>query len=427
MKNILGIAGLLCLQTVTAQFKITLQVPSSFGAKELFLYTLNGSKDNLSSKDQRKGDRWQIKVDEPYIGMMKVYFPETNTSVNFIAENKDVNMRIDEVSGKVIDVQYLDESNHVMSTILDMQQKRELILPALYQMKEYYKEGKDFGVSLDKEIERLSQGQGDFSNYPFINFYQTNYTKFFEKKATTAPVTHEAIIKFLVNSGDMLETSSLMRPVLVSYVNIGPSTNVINDVDKLIAAVNTETPRGQIVLSELIEIFDAYNMKELKDKYLTQAQDLRCTINDRLSKTIASNNNTEIGSLFPNNVFQNVINTKAKSIYEVKAKTKVILFWSSTCSHCEAELPKLMEKYNSMKNQNIEIIALSLDADKVAYEAKVKDFPWINDSELKGWYSSYADTYNVHATPTYFVLDSANKIIAKPDHASDLISYLKLN
>ena len=52
--------------------------------------------------------------------------------------------------------------------------------------------------------------------------------------------------------------------------------------------------------------------------------------------------------------------------------------------------------------------------------------PWINDSELKGWNSSYSEIYNINATPSYFILDSANKIIAKPNHAADVISYLNL-
>ena len=80
-----------------------------------------------------------------------------------------------------------------------------------------------------------------------------------------------------------------------------------------------------------------------------------------------------------------------------------------------------------MKTQKIEVIAFSLDNEKSAYDNKVKNLPWINDTELKGWYSCYFDTYNVRATPAYFVLDSNNTIIAKPDHAADVISYLKLN
>lgn len=427
MKKYLGLLSLVLVQLVSAQFKINIEAPENFVAKEVYLYTLNGSKDILSTKESKKGNAWQISVKKPYMGMMKVYFPENNISLNFISENKDVKIKFDTDKGKITNVQYLDESNALMNSMQDIQQKQEYILPALYQIKDYYKGTSPFGTALDNEITRLSNTQSKMDKFPFINFYQTNYARFLEKKATKTPVTHQEIIDFLTKSNEYLESSSLLRPVFVSYLNIGPSTNLTADVDKLIAAVDTETPRGQTVLSELIEIFGLYDMTELKDKYLTLAKNLKCTINDRLASTIETNKNTELGSVFPNNIFINPTNTSAKSIYEVKADKKIIVFWASTCSHCEAELPKLIEKYAGIKSQKAEIIALSLDSEKEAYSTKVKSLPWINDSELKGWYSSYGDTYNVHATPTYFILDSNNKIIAKPDHAADVISFLKLN
>lgn len=427
MKKYLGLLSLIVLQLVNAQFKINIEAPENFVAKEVYLYTLNGSKDILNTKEYKKGNSWQINVKKPYMGMMKVYFPENNVSLNFISENKDIKIKFDTEKGKINKVDYLDESNALMNSLQDIQQKQEYILPALFQIKDYYKGNSAFGTAIDNEIARLSNTQDKMDKFPFINFYQTNYSRFLEKKATKTPVTHQEIIDFLNKSNELLESSSLLRPVLVSYLNIGPSTNLTADIDKLITTVDTETPRGQTVLSELIEIFSLYDMNELKDKYLTQAKNLKCTINDRLASTIETNKNTEIGSVFPNNVFINATNTTAKSIYDVKADKKIIVFWASTCSHCEAELPKLIEKYNAMKSQKTEIIALSLDSEKEAYSTKVKSLPWINDTELKGWYSSYGDTYNVHATPTYFILDNSNKIIAKPDHAADVISFLKLN
>lgn len=428
MKKIVAISALLLLaNSLYAQFKINIDVPAGFNPKEVYLYSLNGSKDILITKEMRKGNGWQIAVTKPYSGMMKLYFPEGNMSVNFISENKDVKMKFDTANGKISNIEYLDESNFLMNNIQDVQQKKEYILPALVQIKDYYKADTQFRKALDTEISRLSVDAQDISKFPFINYYNNNYAKFVEKNHAKKPVTHDEIIDFLVKSNEMLETSSLMRPVLLAYLNVGPSTNVSADVDKLLKAVNTETPRGQTVLSELIEIFDVYEMKDLKNKYLTEATNLKCTINDRLAGTIAINKNTEIGAKFPDYVFNKPTKTSAKSLAAVKADKKVIVFWASTCSHCEAELPKLIEKYNAMKAQKIEVIAFSLDSDKAAYDNKVNNLPWINDSELKGWYSSYADTYNVRATPTYFVLDANNTIIAKPDHAADVISYLKLN
>lgn len=427
MKKILGIMSLLALNSLSAQFKIDIEAPATFTPKEVYLYTLNGSKDVLNTKEIRKGNTWQFKVEKPYTGMLKLNFPEGNISLNFISENKDVKLKFDSDKGKITNVQYLDESNFVMNNLQDVQQKKEYILPALVQIKDYYDNSTSFRKALNDEIARLSLSVADLSKYPFVQYYNSNYSKFLDKTTAKKDITHDEIIHYLSNSNDMLETSSLMRPVLMAYLNVGPSTNVANAVDKLLKAVNLETPRGQTILSELIEIFDTYGMADLKEKYLTEAKNLKCTINDRLSNTIATNKNTELGATFPNYIFQNPTNTTAKSIADVKASKKIIVFWSSTCSHCEAELPKLIEKYDAIKAQNAEIIAFSLDSEKANYDAKVKSLPWINDSELKGWYSSFAETYNVRATPTYFVLDSNNKIIAKPDHAADVISYLKLN
>ena len=427
MKKITFMLSVLVVNTYMAQFKITVDAPQTFTPKEVYVYTLSGSKDVLNSKEIKKGNSWQVKIDKPYTGMMKLYFPETNTSINFISENKDVKMKFETENDKVVNIDYLDEANYIMNQMQDIQQKKEYILPALYQIKEYYKTKSDFSTALSNEVLRLSNATPNMSNFPFVSFYNANYTRFLEKSATKKPITHDEIIDFLNKSNEMLEGSSLMRPVLVAYLNAGSSANVSSDVDKLLKVVNVETPRGQTVLSELIEIFDTYGMQDLKDKYLTEAKNLKCTINDRLTKTIATNMNTEIGATFPNYVFNRVTNTKAKSIYDIKADKKVIIFWASTCSHCETDLPKIIEKYKAIKGLNAEVIGFSLDSDLAAYESKVKMLPWINDSELKGWNSSFSETYNIHATPSYFVLDSNNKIIAKPDHAADVISYLKLN
>lgn len=427
MKKIIVSLCLFVTVNAYSQFKVTVEAPASFKPKEAYLYSLNGSKDILETKENRKGNQWEFKVKKSYNGMMKLFFAEQNTAINFISENKDVKIRFDFTNGKIGDIEYLDQSNSLMNNLQDIQQKKEYILPALFQIKSYYQTKSDFGKALEAEINRLENSSPSLEGHPFVAFYNTNYAKYVEKNVAKQPVTHIQIIDFLTKSNEMLESSSLLRPVLVAYLNIGPTANLSADVDTLLKEVNTETPRGQTVLSELIEIFDAYDMKALKEKYLTEAKNLKCTINDRLAGTISTNKNTEIGATFPAQPFNMAQNTTAKTLADVKADKKVIIFWSSTCSHCEAELPKLLEKYADMKSKKIEIIGLSLDSDREAYTKRVKDLPWINDSELRGWNSTYVDKFNVHATPTYYILDSTNKIIAKPDHATDVFTFLKLN
>ncbi|NIF07551.1 TlpA family protein disulfide reductase [Chryseobacterium sp. Tr-659] len=429
MKKIYTLSAVLAAFAAQAQFTVTVQTPADFKDQDAILYTLNGSKDIIVTKEQSKNNTWTFKYPNNYMGMMKVYFPNSNNTVSFISENKNVNFKLDIQNNKIKDVAYLDEANDLMSKQQEGSQKKELILPALAQIKEYYKDNTEFGKALKAEIGRLSGTSSsiDAAQHPFIVYYNTNYSKFLSNSPDSSKkVNQEEIINFLDKSGDMLESSSLLRPVLVAYLNSAGNTNVAGSVDKLLDRLKVETPRGQTVLSELIDIFDVYQMDEFKSKYLSLAKNLKCTINDRLASTLKSNANIEMGAAFPNYKFQSATNTTAKSLYDVKADKKIVVFWSSTCSHCESELPKLLEKYNDLKAKNIQIVGLSLDVDKNSYTKKIAAFPWVNDSELRGWNSSYTDTYNIHATPTYFILDANNKIISKPDHVGDVLEYFKL-
>ena len=95
-----------------------------------------------------------------------------------------------------------------------------------------------------------------------------------------------------------------------------------------------------MVLSELIDFFDIYGMEELKNKYLTEAKALKCTISDRLSATIKSNENVMLGKVMPDYKFTNPLNTTAKSIHDVKAKKSLF---------CSGLLHVLTVKLNYLK------------------------------------------------------------------------------
>ena len=410
-----------------AQFSVNVVGPKDFSAKEAYLYTLNGSKDILLLKSIRKGDSWEFRVPNSYLGMLKIYFPEANTSANFITENTNVEFVFSVKNKKIQQIDYKDDLNKVFYNLQDIQKKKEQILPALYQIQSFYKDNSPFGIALHNEIELLNSDLKDsIAKYNFINYYQSTYNKFLLEEAVKTTPTNDEIINFLNTSNQFLETSSLLKPILMVFLTNTNKANLGEEVDKLLQKVDVETPRGQTILSELIEIFNVYNIKDLKEKYLNEAKGLKCTINDRLSSTIKSNLNTTIGSILPNNKFLNATNTKVKSWHDVKADKKIIIIWSSTCPHCEKEISEMFTNYNKIKSKNIEVIGFSLDTDATAYNEKVKLLPWINDTELKGWYSSYVELYNVQATPTFYIVDANNKIIANPDNFSEILEFLGL-
>lgn len=426
MKKLLLASSFILSTYSFAQFNVKVDIPTYLADSEVYLYGFNGSKEILYSKAKISNNVALFKVDKQYVGMMRAFFKKSNSSVNMVSENKDVNLKIElDSKNKISNVVFQDPVNQLFSNEVEFQKKQELILPALIQIKDYYRPSESFYKSLETEINALSnKDQAAYENHPFLEYFNKNQK--YSNQEKIAELKAEDFINFYLKSGEYLETSSILKPSLINFLNVSKA-NVEGNVDKLLEAVNLETPRGQTILSELIEIFNTYGMDKLKDKYLTEANNLKCTINDRLASTIKANKNTEIGAKMPNINFVNAIHTKAKSLYDIKASKKIVVFWSSTCSHCEAELPKLLEKYDNLKSQNIEIVGFSLDNSLEDFKAKANLYPWINDSEGKGWYSSYGDIYNIVATPTYFILGSDNKIISKPNHVADVLDYLKVN
>ena len=73
---------------ISAQFTIKVESPKDFSFNEAYLYTVNGSKDILIDKAEKKNNTWLFQVKNSYLGLLKVYFPQANTSLNFISENK---------------------------------------------------------------------------------------------------------------------------------------------------------------------------------------------------------------------------------------------------------------------------------------------------------------------------------------------------
>lgn len=410
-----------------SQFTVAVDLPAYYSDSDIYLYGFNGSKEILYSKAKTSNNKAIFKVDKKYVGMMRAFFQKNNSSVNMVSENKNIEftLKLDD-KNKITDVVFNDQTNQIFSKEVDLEKKKDLILPALIQIKDYYNPSDGFYKSLEGEIALLSQKGNtlDNANHPFLSYYQQNQR--FSNQENASQLKQEDYLNFFSKSSEYLETSLLLKPALINYLNASKS-NVEGAVDKLLETVNIETPRGQTILSELIDIFNTYNMDKLKDKYLTEANNLKCTINDRLASTLKSNNSTSIGQKMPNAIFVNPIHTKAKSLYDIKSSKKIVVFWSSTCSHCEAELPKILEKYEKLKTQNIEVVGFSLDSNLDEFRSKANNYPWISDSEGKGWYSSYGETYNINATPTYFILDADNKIISKPNHVADVLEYLKVN
>jgi len=104
-----------------------------------------------------------------------------------------------------------------------------------------------------------------------------------------------------------------------------------------------------------------------------------------------------------------------QSLYSVKARYTLLLFWASTCSHCRDEMPSFIKFYKDFhKEYDLEIFAVSTDTSIVRWKSYVHrhQLPWTNVFGRKGL-QSYFHLYNIQSTPSIFLLDDKKTILAK--------------
>lgn len=70
------------------------------------------------------------------------------------------------------------------------------------------------------------------------------------------------------------------------------------------------------------------------------------------------------------------------------------------------------------------MVYISIDTDKSAFENYYKDAPFITYCDTKGWNTQAAKDYYVMATPSYYMLDNKQKIVAKTQSVEQLDSFL---
>ncbi|RKR14530.1 thiol-disulfide isomerase/thioredoxin [Maribacter vaceletii] len=138
---------------------------------------------------------------------------------------------------------------------------------------------------------------------------------------------------------------------------------------------------------------------------------------------IELHNRLRIGAIAPEISWKEENNVKTLNTLE-GSKNYVLVFWSSTCSHCLKELPALHKELKN--NPDITVVAIGMEEDTSSWDIEKAKLPNFKHAIALGkWESNYAKLYAVNQTPTYFILDSNKRFIAKPEDDKQVVEYLK--
>jgi thiol-disulfide isomerase/thioredoxin len=103
------------------------------------------------------------------------------------------------------------------------------------------------------------------------------------------------------------------------------------------------------------------------------------------------------------------------SDYAGKGKIVLVDFWASWCGPCRVEMPTLIETYKKYRNNNFEIVGVSLDKNGEAWKNGIEQLgiTWPQMSDLKYWDCEGSRLYGVRSIPHTVLIDKEGTIIAR--------------
>ncbi len=149
-----------------------------------------------------------------------------------------------------------------------------------------------------------------------------------------------------------------------------------------------------------------------------------------IKSTAESIQKLSIGNV-PPNIQMTTLDGASFDLMKTAASKKftLVMFWSSWCEHCKGEAPEVKACYDTFKAKGFEIVGVSVDNNRNAWETAVKErgFSFPNVCGMKQWESKVAKDYRVTKTPVFYLLDPSGKIVLKPKGIREVQAYLNQN
>lgn len=239
---------------------------------------------------------------------------------------------------------------------------------------------------------------------------------------------------------DITDNGLLRTPVLnqklMEYfddVIIQTPDSVIKEVDQYLSKIKDDKEMYRYALVTLTSKYETspiMGMDEVfvhivEKYYLSGTADwVDNEMLKKLSERIATIKPNFIGNPAPPLTLNDTLFSTV-ALYDIQADFIILYFYDPDCGHCKKKTPVLYEAYSTLRNENVEVLAIDITTNTDRWKEYIKEneFDWINlsDSFNKSNFRYY---YDIRSTPTIYILDKDKTIIAKKLDASQVESFI---
>lgn len=322
-------------------------------------------------------------------------------------------------------------------------------LDVLHGFLRYYPTSDTFYFTVANHTERLAtqyQNYLDSITTHFPNLMVTHIIQF-DQLPDIRPGDLDATTRNLYRANyfsgvDLNDTLILNTPILpvkvIDYLSLYVIQGATKDqqealfsqaVDSLMKFTENSPKVREMVVNYLINGFQTYGFENvlthLVENYVIGQSCVSDQEEAKLKVRIDGFKKLAVGTMAPDFEINDSKGNPVK-LSALRGKTVVLIFWSSTCPHCEAIMQELNNLYAQYGSKDV-FVGISIDDDEKLWRKALDDnkLLYINAAELQGWNGKIIQDYFVYATPTFIVIDPSGKITAKPTGVGELRAALE--
>ncbi|WP_046757747.1 thioredoxin-like domain-containing protein [Kordia jejudonensis] len=313
------------------------------------------------------------------------------------------------------------------------------------QINEFYQSGETNREAFLKIFQTLQDTQDIFEKeakgtiaYNFIKASRSYIPMKYEAPAEMVENIRKHYFDHVDFSNPQLQNSDFIADKISNYVFtalplkeysgaelIAAYQKNIEVISKKIAAVAPEYQKTlfNVLWEQMVVLENESIAIHIADTYLIP---LVTQLNDEeLVKKLETHKRLAIGVVAPEITW--VKDNKTHKLSEQEgAENYIIVFWSSTCSHCLKEFPKLKSYVESQEKGKFKVIAIGLEDERASWANETSFYPdFIHILGLEKWDNEIGNTYDVTSTPTFFILDKNKRIIGKPYGVKELQEFFQ--